>query len=426
MKHTLLTLSCVSLITAAQADDGWVSIFDGETLKGWTTASGKPLKEGGWVAENGVLHRAKRGGSIYSAKEYGDFELKWDWKISEKGNSGLKYRVTNYGKSLLGPEYQILDPKHGDGAKASRRAGSLYDLVANSDESAVKPVGEWNSSRVVAKGNHLQHYLNGKLIVDIKVGSDKWKEVHAKSKFKGHANFATNAKGRIFLQDHGNEVWFRNIAVKELSGAKEAKPTGDDTGWTPLFNGKDLTGWSVKSGKATYKVEDGAIVGTTEDGSPNTFLTTDKQYDNFELEFDVKVHDRLNSGIMIRSLLKNVDKDKYGGRIYGPQCEIESSGAKGAESGYIYGEATGRGWLTPKDKLIPHKTMKDGEWNHFRIVANGVNIKTWINGKQISDLSDEEIFKTNPKGHIGLQVHGIKKGTGPYFAAWKNIRIKEL
>lgn len=200
----------------------------------------------------------------------------------------------------------------------------------------------------------------------------------------------------------------------------------DEAGWVSLFNGKDLSGWSIKSGKATYKVEDGAIVGTTEEGSPNTFLVSDKQYADFEIQFDVKVHNSLNSGIQLRSLLKNVDKDKYGGRLFGPQCEIEASGAGGAEAGYIYGEATGRGWLTPKDKLVKHKNFKDGEWNHFRIVAKGVNIKTWINGVLISDLSDEEIFESHPKGHFGLQVHGIGKKKGPFTAAWKNIKIKEL
>ena len=200
----------------------------------------------------------------------------------------------------------------------------------------------------------------------------------------------------------------------------------DEAGGVSLFNGKDLSGWSIKSGKATYKVEGDAIVGTTEKGSPNTFLVSDKQYANFEIQFDVKVHNSLNSGIQIRSLLKNVEKDKFGGRLFGPQVEIEASGGGGAEAGYIYGEATGRGWLTPKDLLKKHKNFKDGEWNHFRIVANGVNIKTWINGVQISDLSDEEIFKTHPKGHFGLQVHGIGKKAGPFTAAWKNIKIKEL
>jgi hypothetical protein len=200
----------------------------------------------------------------------------------------------------------------------------------------------------------------------------------------------------------------------------------DDTGFVPLFNGKDFSGWSIKSGKATYKIEGDVIVGTTVKGSPNTFLVTDKQYSDFELQFDTKLHNNLNSGCQIRSLLKNVDKDKFGGRLYGPQVESEASGEKGAEAGYIYGEATGRGWLTPKEKLVPHKNFKDGEWNHFRIVAKGANIKTWINGELISDLSDEEIYKTHPKGHFGFQVHGIGKNQGPFTAAWKNIKIKEL
>jgi hypothetical protein len=202
--------------------------------------------------------------------------------------------------------------------------------------------------------------------------------------------------------------------------------SADDTGFVPLFNGKDFSGWSIKSGKATYKIEGDVIVGTTVKGSPNTFLVTDKQYSDFELQFDTKLHNNLNSGCQIRSLLKNVDKDKFGGRLYGPQVESEASGEKGAEAGYIYGEATGRGWLTPKDKLVPHKNFKDGEWNHFRIVAKGANIKTWINGELISDLSDEEIYKTHPKGHFGFQVHGIGKNQGPFTAAWKNIKIKEL
>ncbi|MDE0859092.1 MAG: DUF1080 domain-containing protein [Akkermansiaceae bacterium] len=202
--------------------------------------------------------------------------------------------------------------------------------------------------------------------------------------------------------------------------------SADDTGFAPLFNGKDFSGWSIKSGKATYKIEGDVIVGTTVKGSPNTFLVTDKQYSDFELQFDTKLHNNLNSGCQIRSLLKNVEKDKFGGRLYGPQVESEASGEKGAEAGYIYGEATGRGWLTPKDKLVPHKNFKDGEWNHFRIVAKGANIKTWINGELISDLSDEEIYKTHPKGHFGFQVHGIGKNQGPFTAAWKNIKIKEL
>jgi len=196
--------------------------------------------------------------------------------------------------------------------------------------------------------------------------------------------------------------------------------------WTSLFDGESLDGWIQKNGTATYEVVDGTIEGTTSEGSPNSFLCTEETYGDFELEFEVKVHDRLNSGVQIRSKTKEPGKGQDFGRVYGPQVEIESSGKKGAEAGYIYGEATGRGWLTPKDKLVPHKKMKDGEWNKFRVVANGPNIKTWINGEMVSDLTHEEIYETHPEGFIGLQVHSIGKGQGPYDVAWKNIRIKTI
>jgi hypothetical protein len=198
-----------------------------------------------------------------------------------------------------------------------------------------------------------------------------------------------------------------------------------------IFNGKNLDGWTQKNGTASYRIEKGAIVGKTMEGSPNSFLCTDKLYGDFELQFEVKlINDELNSGVQIRSQTKELnDKEKSRGdkfgRVNGPQVEIEATKEKGAESGYVYGEAIG-GWMTPKEKLIPHKNFKNGKWNKYRILAKGPVIKTWVNGNQVSDLKDEEKYKSHSKGFIGLQVHSIKKGTGPYEVAWRNIKIKEL
>lgn len=192
--------------------------------------------------------------------------------------------------------------------------------------------------------------------------------------------------------------------------------------WVSLFNGENLEGWTQKNGTATYRIEDDAIVGKTNEGSPNSFLCTDKLYGDFELTFEVKVDDALNSGVQIRSQTEGGTNE---GRVNGPQVEIEASGAEGAKAGYIYGEACG-GWMTPEDKLIPHKHFKDGEWNKYRILAKGPNIKVWINGEQISDLTDEEKYESHPKGFIGLQVHGIGAGQGPYEVAWKNLKIREI
>ena len=143
------------------------------------------------------------------------------------------------------------------------------------------------------------------------------------------------------------------------------------TEFKSIFNGKTLEGWTQKNGTATYVVKDGAILGTTNEGSPNSFLCSNKLYGNFELQFEVKlINDELNSGVQIRSQTKELnDKEKKRGdkfgRVNGPQVEIEATKGNGAESGYIYGEACG-GWMTPKDELKPHKHFKNGEWNKYR------------------------------------------------------------
>jgi hypothetical protein len=213
-----------------------------------------------------------------------------------------------------------------------------------------------------------------------------------------------------------------------------------DDKWIQLFDGKTLTGWKMaEHGKAKYTVEDGTIHGVTVEGSPNSFLMSEQEFGDFELEFEVKVHDQLNSGCQIRSRGKTeadveAEAAKSGrkpqgegglGRFHGPQVEIESSPG---QAGYIYGEATPYGWLSeePKDEKHSHDYVKNGEWNKFRIVAQGPRIQTWINGSKVADLTHEGIYKTHPKGHIGLQVHGIAKGTGPFDVAWRNIRVKPL
>ena len=189
-----------------------------------------------------------------------------------------------------------------------------------------------------------------------------------------------------------------------------------EEGFTAIFNGKDLTGWTPKNGTATYIVEDGQIIGTTAKGSPNTFLTSDKHYSDFELRFDVKIDDdQLNSGCQVRS---NSSQDYKKGRVHGYQVELE---AKNGVSGFIYDEGR-RGWLSKnrvdEDK---NKAYKSGEWNQIRILCQGDSIKTWVNDVAIADLTDS----MTSSGFIGLQVHGVK-GDPKWSVRWKNIRIKEL
>jgi len=208
-----------------------------------------------------------------------------------------------------------------------------------------------------------------------------------------------------------------SIALGGLAKDKSSIPKK----YVSIFDGKTLKGWTQRNGTATYRVEEGVIIGKTKEGSPNSFLCSDKLYDNFDLKFDVKVDNGLNSGVQVRSQTK----DGPMGRVNGPQIEIESSGKNGAESGYIYGEAAG-GWMTPKEKLIPHKHFKDEQWNTYRVLAQGPRIQVWINDQQISDLTHEEKFKSHPKGFIGLQVHSIRKDSGPFEVRWRNLEIIDL
>lgn len=207
-------------------------------------------------------------------------------------------------------------------------------------------------------------------------------------------------------------------ALAVIVTASLGPAASDDAGWTILFNGKDLTGWEPKNGTATYAVEDGAIVGTTSEGSPNSFLCTTRDYGDFELTLEVKVDDPLNAGIQIRSRSVPEVQD---GRVHGPQVEVAVNGT----AGYIYGEALDTGWLS-EDREDPaaNAAFKPGAWNGYRILAEGNRIRTWVNGVPVADLEDTRTGMD--RGFIGLQVHAIARGEGPYQVRYRNIKIREL
>jgi len=190
-------------------------------------------------------------------------------------------------------------------------------------------------------------------------------------------------------------------------------------GFTSIFDGKSLDGWSQKNGTATYEIVDGTVKGTTAEGSPNSFMCSNKEYGDFELHFEVKCDPELNSGVQIRSVSKS---DFKNGRVHGPQVEIDGPSKL---SGFIYSEGTGRGWIS--QKRPEHTHYKSEDWNKYRIVAKGNRVQTWINGQPVEDTEIPEVEST--KGFIGLQVHGLhgeKKKMGPFTVQWRNIHIKEL
>ena len=191
-----------------------------------------------------------------------------------------------------------------------------------------------------------------------------------------------------------------------------------DHGFVDLFNSRDLDGWTQRNGTATYRVEGDQIVGKTSESSPNSFLCTDMLYGDFELMFEVKVDDALNSGVQIRSQSKG---GVPSGRVNGPQVEIAVNGT----AGYVFGEAAG-GWMTPNDDRKPHKHFRNGEWNAYHVVAVGPNIQVWLNGHHVSDLTHPERYESHPKGFIGLQVHSIGAGKGPYEVRWRRLKLRDL
>ena len=215
------------------------------------------------------------------------------------------------------------------------------------------------------------------------------------------------------------------LALAPLAAPAAEKPPA----LKPLFDGKTLAGWVVKGGLATYRVEDGVIVGRTVEGSKNTFLCTTRDYADFEFECEVKCDPALNSGIQIRShtyakptpQASNPKKQRETGEVYGYQCEITTM-AKGT-SGNFWDEGRHTKWHDDfAKKPAAAAAFKDGAWNHYRIVAQGDRIRSWVNGVPCADFRDT----LDATGFIGLQVHSIAKGTGPFEVRWKNIRLREL
>ncbi|MBX3408533.1 MAG: DUF1080 domain-containing protein [Phycisphaeraceae bacterium] len=207
-------------LTDAEKAQGWKLLFDGQSTEHFRGFRKATFPEQGWIVRDGTLTHTKsgRGGDICSKEMYGDFEFVCDWRVEAGGNSGIMYRCSEEHQYpwQTGPEMQILDDLgHADGRNAKTRAGTLYDLVACAADVS-RPAGEWNTARVIARGGRIIHELNGIVVVDIDLASDEYKAAHAASKWPGMPHFATLAQGHICLQDHGDEVSFRNIKVRRL------------------------------------------------------------------------------------------------------------------------------------------------------------------------------------------------------------------
>ena len=227
------SVTSVNELSQKEKDEGWVLLFDGKTTKGWRGYDKDSFPSKGWVIEDGSLKvlgsgsgEAGGGGDIIYDEEFKDFELSLEWKISEGGNSGIFYlaqEIEGVPIYTSAPEMQILDnDRHPDaklGKDGNRQAGSLYDLIPAKPQNA-KPVGEWNKISIIVYRGTVVHNQNGKNVVEYHLWTDDWKEMVGNSKFKDMENFLNaggkDKKGYIGLQDHGDDVWFRNIKIKKM------------------------------------------------------------------------------------------------------------------------------------------------------------------------------------------------------------------
>ncbi len=211
-------------LTDAEKSAGWKLLFAGRTFDGWRSFH-SPNIHSNWVVSDECLHhipKDKGGHDLISDAMFGDFELEWDWKIAPKANSGVKYFITDDGKQPLGFEYQMIDDEHWDPKhslhQTMKGTGSLYDMLPPKGVHT-SPVGEFNHSRIVVSGNHIEHWLNGEKVVQTDLGSTTLKSAIARSKFKDVPRFGEYKRGHILLQDHGDEVWFRSLKIRTTGQA---------------------------------------------------------------------------------------------------------------------------------------------------------------------------------------------------------------
>ncbi|MDT8401699.1 MAG: DUF1080 domain-containing protein [Bacteroidales bacterium] len=394
-------------LSPTDQEEGWELLFDGQSLDNWKAYNAEGT--GSWLVEDGLLAASGTGsdsdGYIITRKQYDNFDLKFEWKIAEGGNSGVLYHVIESERYptpyLTGPEYQLVDDVgYPSELEEWQKTGADYAMyVPDREKKTLNPAGGWNSSRIVFDNGHVEHWLNGEKILEFEAWTDEWFELKKSGKWENEPDYGLSSVGHISLQDHGSKIWFRNMKIKELPG-KEREAVD-------LFNGINLDGW-IEYGNELWYVEDSLLVCESGPQKEYGYLATEKYYKDFDLSVDFKQVSDGNSGVFFRSVFE-------GTRVTGWQVEVAP---EGHDSGGVY-ESYGRGWLyqIPDEK---EDILKEGEWNTMRVKVVGSEITTWLNGEEMTHLEDPLIGKAN--GRIALQIHdggGIK-------VLWKNLVLRPL
>lgn len=408
----VLAASCGSkpnTLTEAEIASGWQLLFDGRTLDGWRNYNSTEMS--GWQVVDGAIQADGSGsdvsGYIVTGREFENFHFSVDWRLTRGGNSGLLYHVVERPEFAVpyvtGPEYQLIDQPGWEGNNAPEKLQPWQTLgvdyamyVPDLEGVRVNPPGQWNNSQIVFDNGHVEHWLNGQKIIEFDAWTDDWFARRAAGKWADSPEYGLARRGLICLQDHGDPASFRNLKIKELP--RKPAPPRD------LFNGVDLTGWQ-SFGSELFYVEDGAIVLESGPEKQYGYLATREYFDDFDVSFEFNEVSDGNSGFFFRSVVFPPVT------VNGWQVEVAP---KDSWTGGIY-ESYGRGWLwqPPVDQLI------DG-WNTMRVRAVGNNVTVWLNGVEVTNLTDDAFARK--QGRIALQIHdggGIK-------VMFRNIRLTAL
>jgi hypothetical protein len=218
MLSTSASSAALNTLTEEQVGKGWRLLFNGKNLDGWRPYKKEAKIGDAWRIEDGILTKTsgERGGDIMTVETFGDFDLNWEWKIPEGANNGIKYFITEERNAVIGHEYQMLDDAKFQKLKPKSLTASFYDVLPAAADKPVLPAGAWNHSRIFVLGNTVEHWLNGKMVLQYELGSEAVLKAVQDSKFKPVAGFGTKVRGHILLTDHKDGCQFKNIRIREF------------------------------------------------------------------------------------------------------------------------------------------------------------------------------------------------------------------
>ena len=430
-------LAIALLVSATAASAGeWITLFDGSSTDNLRGYGREDFPADAWdITEAGELKTNPEGTRVdlLTRERFGNYEIELEWKVTPAGNSGIIYNVAEGpGASYItGPEMQVLDDsRHPDGRYPDRQAGSLYALIKPSDKRVVNPVGEFNRARLVVNQGHVEHWLNGELIVEYDWRSPEIQEGIANSKFNAWAdNFMTRNVGHVAIQHHGEEVWYRNIRIRHLDESNNRLSADEKAdGWELLFDGQSTDKWRSARGDAFpekgWAVEGGWLKHLDKAGGGD--IVTKNRYEEFIFSWEWVVAPGANSGVKYFVVPER-------GTSIGHEYQVIDDGAHAdALRGAKYQTAAFYDVFPPAEA----KTLQPvGDFNRSTIVVEGNHVEHYLNGDLVNEyeLGSEETlaavqkskfrntdrFGTRVNGHILLQDHQDE-------VWYRNLKILDL